>query len=406
MSHRNERFRVLLHGIGGTYNYGCEAIVRGAVRLFAAVDPRIDVYYASPDVPDDRRRLQGCSVAFRRRNIYGRFSPKALGWRALRYAGNEVRPAMEDMDVIDGMDAVVSIGGDLFVCPGGALPDRLMAFGEAVIARGKPYVLLGASLGPPPANEQNHKLLAEHLSHFTLINPRERRTVEYLASIGLGDKVIPSPDPAFLLAAEPLLERRLGVLTIGVNLSPLAADLQPGGIAQVLGKQAEVVRVLATRLDANVVLVPHTFCARRPQDDDHGYLKRIWELLPPSISGRVRLIEADTGYLGIRNEIQRCDVVLAARMHCGINAVSCRVPAIFLSYSPKAVGMCSFVYGTSEWAVPLGEMPSQGFLQLVEEALRQRSCTSSRLQSRLAAVPGEFGQLITVLRNLFERTPA
>ena len=44
---------VLLIGIGGVYNYGCEAIVRGTIEILRNVDPAIKISYASYNYEDD-----------------------------------------------------------------------------------------------------------------------------------------------------------------------------------------------------------------------------------------------------------------------------------------------------------------------------------------------------------------
>ena len=49
---------VLLIGIGGVYNYGCEAIVRGTVEILRKVNPQIQIAYASYNYVDDKRRLK------------------------------------------------------------------------------------------------------------------------------------------------------------------------------------------------------------------------------------------------------------------------------------------------------------------------------------------------------------
>ena len=44
----------LLHGIGGVYNYGCEAIVRGTEQIIRKEYPTADIIYASRRPIDDR----------------------------------------------------------------------------------------------------------------------------------------------------------------------------------------------------------------------------------------------------------------------------------------------------------------------------------------------------------------
>ena len=54
--------RVLLIGISGTYNYGCEAIIRGTVNIIRAVNPRAEIAYASYNYEDDKHRLKDCDI--------------------------------------------------------------------------------------------------------------------------------------------------------------------------------------------------------------------------------------------------------------------------------------------------------------------------------------------------------
>lgn len=66
--------KVLLIGIGGVYNYGCEAIVRGTVNILKTIDNRIEVYYASYNYEDDIKRLNGCDVKIIRASKFKRWS--------------------------------------------------------------------------------------------------------------------------------------------------------------------------------------------------------------------------------------------------------------------------------------------------------------------------------------------
>ena len=40
-------------------------------------------------------------------------------------------------------------------------------------------------------------------------------------------------------------------------------------------------------------------------------------------------------------------------MHCAINSISIGIPTIFLAYSRKAYGMSEYIYGNSNWVIPL-----------------------------------------------------
>lgn len=64
-------------------------------------------------------------------------------------------------------------------------------------------------------------------------------------------------------------------------------------------------------------------------------------------------------------------MVIAARMHCGINAIICGVAAIFLSYSEKSRGMSKLVYGKDVACVPLEDFNEEninGIIDLCESS--------------------------------------
>ena len=79
--------KVLLIGIRGTYNYGCEAIVRGTTVLLEKNIPEIEVYYASYNYADDRKRLEGCNVHLinRKPSFIHRVVRKGLSILGIKY---------------------------------------------------------------------------------------------------------------------------------------------------------------------------------------------------------------------------------------------------------------------------------------------------------------------------------
>ena len=52
-------------------------------------------------------------------------------------------------------------------------------------------------------------------------------------------------------------------------------------------------------------------------------------------------------------------------MHCAINSICEGVPAIFVSYSSKSIGMSEFIYNSNKWIVSINDHPSE----LVEKAV-------------------------------------
>ena len=65
--------RILLIGIGGVYNYGCEAIVRGTETIMKKCNDNVIIDYASYRPADDKIRLKDSLVNIIERR-YNRYS--------------------------------------------------------------------------------------------------------------------------------------------------------------------------------------------------------------------------------------------------------------------------------------------------------------------------------------------
>jgi polysaccharide pyruvyl transferase WcaK-like protein len=88
-------------------------------------------------------------------------------------------------------------------------------------------------------------------------------------------------------------------------------------------------------------------------------------------------------------------------MHCAVNALAARVPALFLSYSRKSVGMCRYVYGSDDWVMPLDELATQGALQrIVKSMLQRRSEIHAHLAKRIPEIQRDAHRPMTTLRGL------
>ena len=101
--------KVLLIGIGGVYNYGCEAIIRGTVDILKTIDSTIEVYYASYNYEDDVKRLEGCDVKVIRARKFRRWSIRNILKKLCTYIDY-----IPFMDWIKEYDTVFSIGGDMY----------------------------------------------------------------------------------------------------------------------------------------------------------------------------------------------------------------------------------------------------------------------------------------------------
>lgn len=363
-------------GIGGVYNYGCEAIIRGTENAIRREYPDAHLVYASRRVSDDQERLKGSDIEVIERRKIHQFSVNNLSRKALSLAGISWNPRMDSLELLRNIDIGLSIGGDLYTLrSNGSYNMSFPKFGDAARRQGVPFVLWGASVGPFSSNPGAERAFARHLKGLSLISARESLTVEYLATLGVSENVIACADPAFLVAPEMKAkdEDHAEKLTIGINLSPLAIRYSGLPETDAIHKQARVIEGLVRAFSARIVLIPHVVCDFDENDDDLRYLRKVMQSISSDSREDVVLVGSDPGFIGIKKELLKCDILIAARMHCAINALAAHVPTIFVSYSRKAEAMCEYVYGNRAWVIRLSDFIDKGRVEnVVRTMIAQR----------------------------------
>lgn len=135
-------------------------------------------------------------------------------------------------------------------------------------------------------------------------------------------------------------------------MSPLSALYEYGSEEKAIEVQVQSLIRLMELMDSDVVLLPHVL-SPYPNDNDLAYLRNLYGVVPDVWRERITLVDTDPGFLGIKSYLSCCDYVIAARMHCAINAITTSVPTLFLSYSDKSKGMSKFVYGSEDFVISL-----------------------------------------------------
>jgi len=358
--------RILLIGIGGVYNYGCEAIVRGTEIIIRREYPDAKIVYASRRVADDLQRLEGSSVEVVERGRFSRYAVKNICRKLLSLIDITWNPMVDSLGLLKNVDAVFSIGGDIYTLSSTA--DYSMSFpkfGNAVRRQGIPYILWGASVGPFSENPKAEGVFTQHLKGLSLITARESTTVDYLRTLGVCNNVVPCADPAYVVAPEIKANgtHQGKYLTIGINLSPISTCYTNCSLEESIQAQAKTIEGIIKTLNARIVLIPHVVCDLMEADDDLRYLRKVKQAIASEYQEAMTLLESDLGFVGTKKELVKCDLVIAARMHCAINALAAHIPAILVAYSAKAIGMCQYVYGNSDWVIHLSEFSTDGVLE-------------------------------------------
>ncbi|MBM6906708.1 polysaccharide pyruvyl transferase family protein [Collinsella tanakaei] len=351
-----------LYGIGGLYNYGCEAIVRGTTKILRQFNPYASICYFTPRVEDDARRIADLDIEVHQITPGHRSVPlKAVNKIAQRLCIPFDSTREDYSAVLGNTDLLVSIGGDIYTIPAhlrerAKYPyfNRLVRMGQLAHERGIPEIVIGASIGPFGEYRPAVEYYADHLRDLALILCREQRSVTYLDSIGVRDNVCLMPDPAFFVESMDTEDVWGSAEYLGINLSPLAlreinGTETEGDVAQFAG----LISKLMDQTGLRAMLVPHVL-SPDPHDNDLDFLKKVASAMDGAHRSRTEVVEPK-GFLDAKRYLRSCRMVVAARMHCAVNAICEGVPTILLSYSQKAMGMCEFVYRSDRWALPLGD---------------------------------------------------
>ena len=158
--------RILLVGIGGVFNYGCEAIVRGTVAMLRSKLPQAPIFYASLDYDRDRHALGDLDI----RIVDVRLKRYTFRWLCERIRrrlgiGKKLGPWYPAL--FPPCDVALSIGGDIYTIDANTVPagyhHSLAEMGEHLISRGIRYVLWGASVGPFSQHPEIEAYYRRHL---------------------------------------------------------------------------------------------------------------------------------------------------------------------------------------------------------------------------------------------------
>lgn len=399
---QNRKVNIALYGILGVYNYGCEAIVRGCVKTIKEVYPDANITLVTPRVESDSNQLGDLGINFIERKavfykkIINKITQK-IGMGSVLYR--------EDLSWLDEFDMVFSIGGDLYTLPGqyqqpkGVYYNQLIHFGDIVKKKGKKLIIYGASIGPFDGYEKVKSKFLHHFKDVDLIVVREKETFKYLYENMIQENLILAPDPAFSLHSKSI-KKHNELLNIGINLSPLSVlDTQGCQEFEEIKKQhIKTIMDIYNTYRSKIVLIPHVI-SDDIGDDDYRYLKTIQKELTKEIGNDIIILNNDLGFLGTKDKLKELDIVIAARMHCAINALESNIPTIFLSYSKKSIGMAEYVYGNKNNVLPLSEFATENFKYKLSLFINEKETIQEQLVKRNLEINNEVEEFINIFKQ-------
>ncbi len=372
---------VALFGISGLYNFGCEAILRGTVRILRKCNPTVRITYCSRCADADAAVISDLQINVIQIKHRPRLYERAINY-GLSLLGIPIRIPFDDYNLIASSgDLLISIGGDIYTIPQRAQSSMkykahspLVQFGEWALKQGKEIVIWGASIGPFGQKPRNIGYFRNHLEKVGWIYCREPFTLTYLSSLGLGNMSM-FPDPAFFVDTNKIEWVYHGC--VAVNLSDYSFSEFYSVSDELIRSIADLLVKLQHTTRRKIVLVPHVIPTNASSDNDLQFLSRIFAFISEKERQEFVLYHPQGGFRDVKRVLGSCDLVIASRMHCAINAVSEGVPTIFLSYSSKAKGMAVLLYGNDDWSMSMDQI----FESLVSRAEAMLSCSEDIRQT-------------------------
>lgn len=373
--------RIGLYGIMGTYNFGCEAIVRGSCKFIQDIYPESEIIYYTYSEEYDKEALADLNITIKpihsNKTVIKRIVNKLC--RTLKI--NKQCLMFDHKSIIDEVDVIMSIGGDIYTIPKIIRENRkypyynsLVDFCDKAIDRGKDVIVYGASVGPWGNYKKAVDYNVKALGKYKLIMCREEETISYLKGLGLNNTIF-FPDPAFQIRIEEIQKKQY----IGINLSPLSLKELYGDNDEIyIEKLAKLMDQLYEELHIQLMFIPHVLSSSK-SDNDLLFMKKIHNKM--IYKDNAVFADSSKGFIGLKKYISKCYVVAAARMHCAVNAIDENIPAIFLAYSQKGVGMCKYVYGNGKYLISLKNIDKE-LINTIKKAVEESDVLSRELEKR------------------------
>lgn len=394
MMEKNPLF--ILAGNGPYENRGCEAIVRGTVKI-------LNDYYTDPKFlcishfrNDEQFKKQNIeefdkAIIHKKTNLPKKILTPGGLYQKLQeiinptayknYMYNEMLP------YIGEAQAVLSVGGDNYSLDYG-IPKYFTDLDDIVLKKKKRMIIWGASIGPFSKIPKYEKYMINHLKNIDAIFVRESATFEYLKEKGINNNVFMSADPAFLMdSIEPNKENKpkIEAGAIGINLSPLMSDYVTNGD---LNEWTEISVELILRINKytsrKIYLIPHV-TSPHINENDYFFLKNV-SLKANHQENICVLLSPRYNAAEIKWIISQMKIFIGARTHSTIAALSSCIPTLSLAYSMKAKGINRDIFGDEFYCLNPNELKSDMILERIQYMIENSSSIENYLHIKIPEI--------------------
>ena len=348
---------IMLFAHGGSFNHGCEALVRSTTKILRSKYPKAkitlfsygkeeDVKYGVDKVVDElvslKMSIASTIHAYALALTYKLGFHNCYDWYYHRQLFHHVKNG----------DICISIGGDTYTYTG--WPQILAYVNSNLKKRGAKTVLWGCSVSEELLKDS---IFIEDAKSFDLITVREPISQKLLQDAEVKDNVISVSDPAFELDIKPYdIHQHFSNdrSVVGINLSPLIMSCENAENITLRNYQS-LVKYIIENTEYNVALIPHVVV---PTNDDRKAMSLITDVFKTDRIASIPDMDCER----IKGAIGGCKFFIGARTHSTIAAYSQAIPTLVVGYSVKAKGIAESLFGTCENYV----LPVQG-LQKTDE---------------------------------------
>lgn len=323
----------------GSFNHGCEAIVRGTVNIISNADPKAEFILSSFNPETDH-----CIKAVEKRTFATRtltFCEKLISAFHIKVNHSE-EYALKKMysDIVaqaQDCDICLSVGGDTY-CYGDNHGIQVLT--RELKKSGKKVVLWGASIGEEDLGEDKLKSLEDFDAIFT----RESLTCDLLKNKSENENIFLNPDPAFCMERENVeaIEGFTKENTLGLNVSPLVEGYNP----QITQVTRDFIKYILENTTLKILLIPHVV---EKGNNDYEYMVTFYEEFKNS--GRIEILPPDLNAKQYKGYIANTRFFIGARTHATIAAYSSGVPTAVLGYSVKSRGIAKDLFGEEKYVL-------------------------------------------------------
>ncbi|MGM0934483.1 MAG: polysaccharide pyruvyl transferase family protein [Bacteroidota bacterium] len=400
---------ILILGMGSLRNYGCEGIVKGTYNLLQENWPGCQLTVASDDIEYDQNLFRDLNnINFI--NYKRRFSPYRIFKGLLRRIGIGNGSAVRMNTAISkNYDIFLSAGGDNYMqTPEGTiytLLEDLVAVGNTASGNNKTFVLWGSSIGK--FGQKYLPLIKNNLDNATLLFPREEISYENILKMGINkSKVHLIADPAFYMDYDPnvmLNRNKKEEIIIGINVSLLAVK---HSFSNELEGETKLFSSLDSLLENNenirFLCIPHVMTDLEGPQDDYYFMSNY--IKQSVFKDRISILEKEIGAMKTKGFISKCDMIIAARMHCCVAGISSGTPTLFLTYSHKGEGMAKYAYDNENYSIKINDLNSSVLKHKVNDILINKSSIRESLKKKNPIFRKDAARSVIKLRDHYSKS--